>query len=394
MRTFPSPVDHTQVASPADAPAWPGSTPQRVLGAALAALALLALPGCGNDPDPGDDATATDVSDASEDTGAADTTQADSGPELTLKWTQLVPTTTEKMRAAAAIPGSPGAYVVVGEGASVALLEGGTFTDISPKNVGAAHLNAVWAASKDNIVAAGEGSTLITWDGQSWQVAGAVPPTPVVTFLSLSGDPSGDVWAVGEGAQAWRRTGAVWAPAAVTSTSGEAIGDKADFVTVSASAKGGVWIAASKGATGGGVVLHSADGKSWKGYPTPEPPRDLWAAATAPAKGSALVVGGTTDAYVARFDGDAFVGAGDVKWSLGFRSAGGTAADQLWIGGLKGQLRAWDGAAWSVVDVAPPPGTVGGFPQPSNDLLDVAVGGPEEVLLVTAYKLYRFGKQP
>ena len=181
----------------------------------------------------------------------------------------------------------------------------------------------------------------------------------------------------------------------VTTSGGEAIGADADFVDVRVTTAGSVWLAVSKGATSAGAVVRSADGKTWTGVGLVTPPRALWVDPADDTKtGSAMVVGGTTSAFVASWDGTSFVDAGDVKWSLGFRAIAGLNPAATWIGGLKGQVRGWDGKAWSVVNIAPPPGTVGGFPTPSSDVLSIAAHDADEILVLTAFKLYRHGKQP
>ena len=363
----------------------------------LAALALLLQAGCGADPTTKKGAAAVDAGAGTGADAGADAIEVDSGPALTLKWTELLPDTTTKMRAAAGVPGKIGSYVIVGEKATVLRLDGAVFTDISPTTIGKPDLNAVWVDADGTIVAAGAESTLITYDGTSWQVAGSIPPSPPVTFLAVHGVPGGKLWAVGEAGQAYTRDKAIWAPAAVsvTASGGEAIGADADFVDVRVTKAGSIWVAVSKGATSAGAVVRSVDGQTWTGVGVATPPRALWVDGADDSKsGSALVVGGTTSAFVARWDGSAFVDAGDVKWSLGFRAATGLNPAATWIGGLKGQVRGWDGKAWSVVNIAPPPGTVGGFPTPSGDVLSIAAHDADEVLVLTAFKLYRRGRQP
>ncbi|MCO4761755.1 MAG: hypothetical protein KC502_09640 [Myxococcales bacterium] len=361
---------------------------------ALTLLLSLAL-GCGTEPDK-PDATA-DAADAAEDV-AVDTgaeTTVDAGVKLTQKWAELQPETTAKMNAMAVLPGKTGSYVIVGDKATVLLFQDGEFTDISPTTIGAVRLNAVWAAADGTIVAAGEGSMLVTYDGTGWQVAGSVPPTPPVVFRAIAGNAKGLIWAVGEGATAYVKDGAVWAAASVTATSGEGIGDGADFVGVQVTEAGAVWVAADQGAKSPGLVLQSADGKAWTGHGTLQAPRGLWAHKTDASKsGGVVVVGGTTSEYVATWDGKAFKAAGDVKWSLGFRAVMGISTDLVWAGALKGQVRTWDGKAWSVDVIAPPVGTVGGFPQPSSDVVALAAHTADERCVLTNYKLYRYGMQP
>lgn len=367
-----------------------------VVLAIVAVFSLTTLAACGSDPEKKEP---TDTSGGGQDAAVTDVGQ-DAGPQdvgqkLSLKWTEMLPDTAGKMRAVAAVPGQPGSYIVVGEKATVLRIDGDKVTDISPTSIGKPALNAVWVDKDGSVIVGGSGSTLITYDGTSWQVAGAVPPTPPVTFLAIHGVQEGAVWAVGEEGAAFKREGAVWGAAAVTATGGEGIGADADFVDVRVSAKGAVWIAANKGAKAAGVVLQSDDGKTWTGTATESAPRALWVdPSDGKQAGGALIVGGTTSAFVHAWDGKGFADAGDVKWQLGFRCAEGMSAKEVWIGGLKGQLRAWDGAAWSVVKVAPPVGTVGGFPTPSADVLSLAVHASNELMFLTSFKLYRFGEQP
>ncbi len=365
--------------------------------ATLVVFAFFALTNCGGDSK---EASNTDVGEAQDavDTLPTDADALDTGPAVPLivKWEELIPDSPNKLFAATPIPGQTGHYVLVGEASTVLLYDGQSFKDISPDNIGTVNLTAVWAEGPKAVVVAGEGSSLITWDGSSWQVAGSVPPSPVINFRALHGRVGGDVWAVGDDGQAWRRQDAVWVSQSVTATSGADLAEQVNFVGVQVTDKAGIWLVADAALSGvGGVVLRGSGDGQWVGHGTARAAQQLWVDPLSSAEQpNAYVVGGTTDAFAAKWSSGKFIDAGDVKWSFGFRSVSGTGPDNVWLGGLKGQVRRSLADQWEVVMVAPPLGTVGGFPQPSAEILSIALHDNDELILVTGYKLYRYGKQP
>lgn len=373
--------------------------PMRGLRLALVVLAALGLTAGCSGGDGEADAADAGSSGGQDVTQPADATQ-DTGPDVaqgSLKWALYSPDGTEKMRAVAPRPGKPGQYVVVGDGASVMRFEGTAFKDLSPASIGKSNLRAVWAGAGGQIAVAGEGNALLVHDGEDW-ISAQLNPTAPVTFRGVHGPDAGHLWAVGEGRSAFQLQEATWLPVevSVSADGGEAIAASANFVAVHALTADDVWIAADKGTKAEGVAVHRVGG-SWKGYALPVAPRDIWAAPGAdkdPA-GKVFVVGGTAEPYVATFDGQGFkaLSSDVLNWKQGFTAVRGLDADQVWAAALKGQLRRKGAQTWEVVDIASAPGVVPSF-SVTKDLVGLALHGPQEMVALTAFGLYRYGVQP
>lgn len=347
-------------------------------------------------------AAAEDVPDTSSDTatldaGNGETGSADAGADVAatvLRWQQHIPTHGKKLRAMTAGV-APGTYTLVGDNGSVVEFGPKGFKEVSPTNIGGAHLAAVYVDPKGRTVIAGEKSALAIYDDGNWLVAGEVPPAPAVQFLDVGG--VGETyWAVGAAAQAWMHSEGAWIGQAVTVTeASEPIGPGANFVAVAAVGNE-VWIACEPGLKSPGLALRKIKG-GWTSYPLPTAPRDIWVAGDK-VDGGVVVAGGTANEFVARFDGKKFVAETDLKWKQGFTAIGGLDASQVWIAGFKGQLRKSDPkvttipGAWQVVPIEAPPGTPGPFPPPSDDLVGIALHGADELAVITTYRMYRFGQ--
>ena len=69
------------------------------------------------------------------------------------------------------------------------------------------HLNEVWGASADDVWIAGDGGTLLHWDGTA---SSAVPSGVTVTLHDVMGADATHVWAVGEGGTVIFWNGSTW----------------------------------------------------------------------------------------------------------------------------------------------------------------------------------------
>ena len=361
----------------------------------VAAVMAVAFWACGNDKDPPAD-TDAGAQDVEAETNGDTVNVGVDVPEGTLQWRRYEPVESTKMRAVAAVPGKPGQYVVVGDEARVWRFDGRKFTNLQPTGIGKADLYAVWVTEDGVIAVGGTANSLLTFDGAVWQPAPVNPAQPV-TFRAISGG-GGQLWAVGDGGSAWRQEGDTWLAEAVTVTAGDGAGiaSSANFVGVAVDGAGKAWIAADQGADSASVVVHQV-GKKWLGSALANNAGDVWLAAGADkdAKGKVFVAGGTNDPLVAIWDGKGFVEVSldDLNWKLGFNKIAGLDAERVWVAGLKGQLRRRDGKVWQVVNVASAPGVTPSF-SATKDLYDVAVHSEEELLVLSAFTLYRFGVQP
>ncbi|MEY3015267.1 MAG: hypothetical protein RIT45_4002 [Pseudomonadota bacterium] len=356
-----------------------------------AALATLLLAGCGNDGDSGD-TTDTAVQDAAD--AAADVEQdaaVDVGTDTvtgTLKWTAQVPPVDGKILGAAALHGTAGAYLLVGEDGAIVRLGATGPQIITVPGVGAADLRAVYVDDKGVATLGGDASILVQGSGSDWQLVPEIPPSPVTRFRGIDGA-GVDVWAVGDETRAFRKdAGGTFLPVDVTVTDGEALAANANFVAVQVQSDA-VWIAADAGSKSAGLVLEQTkDG--WRSYPLAFAPRGLWRG----TDGATWVVGGTVQPHVARLEGSAFVELDGLQWMLGFSAVAGFGADDVWLGALKGQVRRWNGTAFETVSVKAPPGTPSPFAQPSGDVGALALHAPDELLVATPFFVYRYGIQP
>ena len=336
-----------------------------------------------------------------EDTEDATDSAADAGAEVSedvagdvvedvakgnLQWRRYEPEDPIKMRALAAVPGKPGSYVVVGDKARVWRFDGS-----------ASNLRAVWVASDGRIVVGGAGNALLLYDGQDWQPAPVNPAQPV-TFRAIAGD-GGAIWAVGDGRNAWRYKEATWLSEAVTvaADGGTQIGGSASFVGVAVDAKGVPWLVADQ-AVGAKSLVLKQKGDSWQGLPLPGVASDIWLAngADADPKSRVFVAGGIGAPLVAIYDGSGFapISSDALNWKQGFTSLDGLDHERVWAAGLKGQLRKRNGDVWDVVNVASAFGVTPSFSVKSSDLVDVAMHGEQELVVLTDFTLYRYAVQP
>lgn len=353
-------------------------------------LGLVVVTACGNDSTSKSDTdTATDVEDAADDTSPADTEPTDTAVQLEVKWTNKTPPIDGKVLGGAIVPGKPGHYLLVGEAAGLVEVTPEGSTVRKPAGIGNANLEAAWVDADGVGYAAGNQSSLIFGSGDDWQLVGAIPPNPAAWFHAIDGDGK-VIWAVGDDGAAWRRDAdEVWMAQEVSVTEGKALPTGADFVGVDVADGGNiVWIAATLGNEGGALLEKTSTG--WRRVDLTVSPRALWRA----SNGDVWVVGGTAEAYVVRWNGKDLEDITGLKWQLGFRSIAGVAGGPIWAGALKGQLRAFDGKEWQVVDVAPPVGTPKPFPAPSGDILAILPHGADEFLVATPFTVYRYGAQP
>lgn len=361
----------------------------RLVGAGLA-LALLAScsDGGGNNDDV--DAGALDALDAGASDAAADAAEQDVGAPTTLKWGEYSAPVLADLTAVAAVPGEPGAYVLVGEENTVLRFDGATFVADAPAGLGQADLRGVWVTPAGRTIVAGDGSALAVADEDGWTVAGEVPPTPAVRFRAVAGNADDLAWAVGEAAAAWRFDGTVWAPEEVSVTG---VTDATTFVDVAVGADDTVWLLGREAGADAGVLVRGGPG-AWQSWPLDGAPRALAIGDGEAGAPVAVVVGGTLEAWGTVFDGTDFksLGSSELQWQQAF----GTVAyrDGRFIAGAKGQLRALEAGAWSIVDVKSPVGTRDPIGPIGDDFVGIAIAGPEELLAITPFAAYRYGQQP
>lgn len=187
-----------------------------------------------------------------------------------------------------------------------------------PKHV---TFSAVWGASATDVWLAGEGGTLLHWNGSSWSLAASGTESGL---RALSGTSSKDVWAAGldgtllhfDGASwsAKQKTGALWSPA-----SGP---NERPIYSL---------LALPKQLWAGGSGSRSFDGSSW----------------TEPHHGSHLPTMGL--------------------WGLD--------SSNLWEVGLQGMVNRWDGHHWQRVGGEEGPNFFGVWGSSANDVWIVGSAG-------------------
>jgi len=144
------------------------------------------------------------------------------------------------------------------------------------------HLRGVWAATADDVWAAGTHGALMHWDGHAWT---AVASPTQARLNALWGSGAADVWAAGEEGTLLHYDGRSWS--AVES------GTTAPLGVLSGTAPDDVWVSSaalpieSWGPPGGpanGAVLLHFDGRGWSRAPVDAPtavaavaPNDVWA---------------------------------------------------------------------------------------------------------------------
>jgi hypothetical protein len=260
-----------------------------------------------------------------------------------------------------------------------------------------ATLLAVWGSSAGDVWAVGVGGAIVHWDGASWS---SVPSGTSIDFVDLSGSGPTDAWAVGSITH-----GPPW-----TNSDGTHLGavhwDGKSWSTVSlgtdmyvtgvwATGADDVWAFGSAagfaGSPGAYVVVHW-DGTRWSEV-TQLPPnlpgpghglRSIWAsgprdvrvygevqfhfdgqtwapddlgpmasinrlAGTGPSDVWAVGTGlGAESVDVYHFDGASWTKATDGDTTL--LSAWATGSADAWAVGFWGEIRHWDGRAWSLAD--------------------------------------------
>lgn len=332
--------------------------------------------------------TADSVADAAPDVGVQDTGPA---PRIQ-RWTAYPLGSDKKLRAIAAVPGKPGVYVGVGDNAGVWRLDDTKLTTVPLTEVASTHLRALWISNSGTWYVAGDANTVLhhlpanaAGVEQGWIVREDVIPQAPVQFRGVAGTSDQDVWAVGTDRAVWHFDGAAWLPTPASPTNLEIATDTV-LTCAHSAAPDDVWIGASLAK--GGALLHGVGGK-WTAYPTAQAPAAVWASGA-----KVFVAGGTSTAYVAIWDGQAFI---DQKpgWQLGFKSIAGLTDTQVWAGADQGQLRMYDGATWKVETIKSPPGTrlkeTIGAP---DAIIGLALHTADERAVATPTQVLRWGKQP
>ena len=358
----------------------------------LTGVALAGLAGaCGTKttPETQDAGKAADsVADAAVDVGAQDTGQS---PRIQ-RWMAYPLAAGKELRAIAAVPGKPGVYVGVGDGASVWRLDDTKLSTVPLTEVASTNLHALWISAGGTWYVAGDANTVLHHPPanaagveQGWIVREDVTPQAPVQFLGVAGTSDQDVWAVGTDRAVWHFDGTAWLPTPASPTNLEIAPDTV-LTCAYSPAPNDVWIGASLAK--GGAILHGVGG-TWTAYATTQAPTALWVTGS-----KVFVAGGTNTAYLAIWDGQAFTEQKS-NWQQGFKSIAGLSDKQVWAGATKGQLRMYDGSTWQVENITSPPGTkpdetIGALDQ----LIGVALHSADERALATSTQVLRWGKQP
>ena len=169
---------------------------------------------------------------------------------------------------------SDGGAIAVGADATVLRLEDGVWTNVCgaecrgllPDETAALH--AVWGTSGDLFFVAGDGGTVLRWDGTAWHHE----PTGITSrLLTMWGDAATDLYVGGERGKVLHRVGATWTATDILSSSSAVYG-------IWAVDANDVWAVGSDGR-----VLRRQDGGQWITMATNDPQdrtlRAVWGAA-------------------------------------------------------------------------------------------------------------------
>ncbi len=196
----------------------------------------------------------------------------------------------------------PDDVFMVGEAGRIAHWDGSAITPMTSPTT--AVLFGVWGSSPTDVWAVGgdpfgmdDTDLILHYDGTEWTVA-SVPMPEGVAFFKVWGAAADDVWVVGQRGQIVHFDGAAWSRVASPTTS--------PLFTVSGNASGEVW------AVGGpSAVILRYEGGAWVDVPLPGPASVLNGVAVSPA-GEVQVVGsrgtkwwlGTDGVWLDEFDVD------------------------------------------------------------------------------------------
>jgi hypothetical protein len=215
------------------------------------------------------------------------------------------------------------------------------------------NITGVWGFAADDVWASGFG-TFLHWNGTTWSVV----PSATTDHLSVRwGSAPGDIWAVGFGGGLAHWDGSTW--------SRVASGTDRDIFGAWGSERDDVW------ATGAaGTILHW-DGTAWSPVPSGTSLRlwrvwgsgrdDVWAVGISDTTASVGVI--------VHWNGSTW--SPSSSDTPGLMGVWGSGRDDVWAVGPEGNIRHFDGAAWTAV----PSGT-------TTQLLTVGGSGPDDVWAV------------
>jgi hypothetical protein len=259
-----------------------------------------------------------------------------------------------------------------------------------------ADLYAVWGSSGADIWAAGDGGTLLRWDGSTW--------SPVVsgTAADLRGvwaAPTGEAWAVGPADTVIRWTGTSWSddPTGIESVPYDVWGTDADHVWVVGGPgsilyrTAGTWTAEPSGVMSGGRIFGVWGEAGQKVFAVGENsiirdrnlPSGGWSIRLPPEWLDMYAVGGSSavDVWVVGIGGAILRGPAAtylrVASSTGsnLRGVWGVSYTAAWAVGDGGTIVRWDGTTWAPDDSGTTAGLQGIWGDSGGELWAVGAAG-------------------
>ena len=214
-----------------------------------------------------------------------------------------------------------------------------------------AKLNAIWGRDTNDVWVAGDGGTVLHWDGNSWAER-SVHAGPLV---AIGAGDSGEVWVADIAGSVWSWTGVSWKESVTARCN---FGPKKPGVIQ----LGCVWDTLTSSA--GGTMIHPPpwDGH-WDGT------RLVRGKIPPPPRGRAFGGSRSTDVWlrkwgidseVSRWDGKRWVPLGsgvgaswqpsDIYPSTTINAIWGASDDDVWAVGVQGQILRFDGKRWRAFD--------------------------------------------
>ncbi|MBV8760256.1 MAG: hypothetical protein JO257_23395 [Deltaproteobacteria bacterium] len=248
----------------------------------------------------------------------------------------------------------------------------GEFWNSFPTGVQNTLINA-WATAKDDVWAVGQSrnstpSIILHWDGTTWSALASPPAAEYV-----------DVWGTSKTAMWFATTTGVLAYDGTNFTPvGTLTGTPRAMRGTSAS---DIWVATSEG-----PLMHW-NGSAWSNLSPPgatvqfldaNAPNDVWAIG--------FVTANQSNAVVAHYTGTQWT-----QWISSqtiYNAVASSGPEDTWVGGVDGEMRHWDGAAWSTST------NIGASPTGLTALTGLLSLGPSEVIGVSTLNLaYRYRGQ-
>lgn len=195
-------------------------------------------------------------------------------------------------------------------------------------------LYALWGSTDDDIYAAGQGNTLLYFDGLSWeQVPQIESNTPIVDIMAVWGVPSVEVIAAGGMGTIFMNDGLRWLK----------------FGSITSNTINAVWGSSSTNifAVGASGTILTSDGTSWRLLTPSITPLNLY-----------CIWGSSEDNVFAGGELGKLLYYDGLSWdtislegitSQDLRAIWGSSASDIYAAGTYGQIIHYDGSAWSLV---------------------------------------------